>query len=72
MTKKHFIALADMIRDTKKRYENGAVTAVPFTQEQICDLADFCESQNPNFNRDLWRSYIAGKCGPNGGARRSG
>jgi hypothetical protein len=69
MSKKHFIALADAIRDTKKRYENGAVTAEPFSLMQICDLADFCQSQNSNFNRERWLSYIAGECGPNGGAR---
>jgi hypothetical protein len=30
-------------------------------------LADFCKAQNPNFNRDRWLDYIAGKCGKNGG-----
>jgi hypothetical protein len=43
MTKKHFIALAD-----------------------VNALADFCHSQNPNFNRSRWMGYIAGECGPNG------
>lgn len=59
MTKKHFIALADAIR----RYDHG------FNANQLNTLADFCESQNPNFNRERWLDYIAGHCGPNGGSK---
>jgi hypothetical protein len=33
----------------------------------IARLADFCQEQNPNFNRKRWLSYIAGECGPSGG-----
>jgi len=57
MSKKHFIALADAIR----------LAAVPFLDAQIEELADFCQSQNNQFNRERWLDYIAGKCGPNGG-----
>ena len=32
-------------------------------------IADFCANQNPHFNRARWLGYIAGTCGPNGGAR---
>lgn len=61
MTKKHFIALADAIREHNKYAVN------PFDEEQIKRLAQFCQSQNSNFNHDRWFAYIAGKCGPNGG-----
>lgn len=70
MSKKDFIALADAIREhneTLQRYGNGRFTQ--FTPDQIETIARFCESQNSNFKRDRWLSYIAGECGPNGGAR---
>ena len=63
MTKKHFIALADMVRRIKatnptKLVDIGTVESY---------LADFCESEIPQFNRERWLSYIAGNCGKNGG-----
>ncbi len=60
MTKKHFIKLADYLRDTLGYCE-------PFTEKQINHLSNFCHAQNPAFNRQRWFDYIAGKCGPNGG-----
>lgn len=62
MSKKHFIALADTIRIFNRFADQ------PFTDEQIRTLADFCQEQNGQFNRDRWLDYIAGKCGKNGGA----
>ena len=70
MTKKHFIQLADMIRE-----RNYLPNGVPTNHEErvqgyvIEMLAGFCESVNPEFKRDRWIDYIEGKCGPNGGAR---
>ena len=64
MTKKNFIALADVI----KRHTLDIAKA-PFSTHHIHALADFCESQSPNFNRSRWLDYIAGKCGPNGGKK---
>jgi hypothetical protein len=58
MYKKHFIELADWIR----------TSPVPFLPTHIEYLADFCKQQNSNFNRERWLGYIAGECGPNGGA----
>ena len=55
MTKKHFIALAEYAKE------------VGLTEGQIRILADFCQSQNPNFNRERWLGYIAGTNGKNGG-----
>lgn len=63
MSKKHFIALADAIRDYEKWNEPH------FTTQQIDMLARFCKQQNSQFNRERWIDYIAGKCGPNGGLR---
>ena len=59
MTKKHFIALADTIRQSP----------YAFNSTQLAVLADFCASQNPNFDRGRWLAYIEGKCGPSGGSR---
>ena len=67
MTKKHFIALADEIKDSNARFETGAVTAILFREEHINVLADFCQAQNPCFNRERWIGYISGANGPNGG-----
>lgn len=61
MTKKDFIALADTVR------EIACQSGQPLNEYQIGKLADFCQSQNPLFKRQLWLDYIAGKCGPGGG-----
>jgi hypothetical protein len=61
MSKKHFIRLAEYLRDTDRHCE-------PFTTRQIEHLADFCYEFNHRFNYYRWRDYIAGNCGPNGGA----
>lgn len=65
MTKKHFIALADTIIK-----HNSIHLASPFTILEIWSLVDFCRAQNPNFDEDLWVSYINGECGPNGGPKK--
>ena len=68
MTKKHFIALADAIR------EHNRIESAPekhghcsVNQVHLNMLADFCQSSNPNFNRERWLGYIAGENGKNGG-----
>ena len=58
MTKKDFIALADMIKTNNLS---------PFDAYQILALADFCKAQNPNFNKERWICYIKGECGLGGG-----
>jgi hypothetical protein len=63
MSKKHFIELADLIRN-----HNSVMPDQAFTTEQIRTLAMFCREQNPNFKQDRWLDYIAGKCGSSGGA----
>ncbi len=58
MTKKHFIALAD------------ALLSMPYPPpaEMVDALARFCRAQSAQFNEARWRDYLAGKCGPCGGA----
>jgi hypothetical protein len=68
MSKKHFVALADLIREHNRRAELNGET--PFTPDQLATLARFCVSENPLFKRERWLSYIAGECGPNGGTTR--
>lgn len=70
MSKKDFIALANAIREhNSEESEWSDPSSSPFDHCQIDVLADFCQSQNPNFNRDRWLGYIAGTNGPSGGAR---
>lgn len=64
MSKKHFILLATTIREF-----NSYNSHAPFSQEQITALALFCQRQNSRFNMQRWLDFIAGECGPNGGAR---
>ena len=66
MTKKHFIALADSMVaffETNAGAEMDAMTR----NVLINALADFCQSQNSNFNREPWLGYVAGTNGKNGG-----
>lgn len=64
MTKKDFIALADVIIRSAPSDRSACGT---FSQSAITELADFCQAQNPLFNRERWLAYIAGQCGPSGG-----
>ncbi len=61
MTKKNFIGLADMVKNFNQ-FEDE-----PFTERQIKELANFCVSMSPRFNRGLWLDYINGLYGSNGG-----
>jgi hypothetical protein len=65
MTKKHFIALADAV---KSMVTHDDASSLEYA-EVVSVLADFCQSQSENFNRERWLAYIAGECGPNGGKR---
>lgn len=64
MTKKHFIALADRIRDYNRQNR-------PISQSVLDMLADYLRSQNPRFMKQRWLDYIGGLCGPSGGKVRS-
>jgi hypothetical protein len=72
MTKKDFIALADMIRAHNMACKHPvAIHSTAFTPDQLDALADFCRSQNSEFKRDRWLGYVAGENGPSGGTVRS-
>ena len=65
MTKKHFIALAEILRDFNA--DAASIGQREFDSRQIHLLADFCSQQNPQFDRERWLGYIAGTNGKNGG-----
>lgn len=67
MTKKHFIELADAIRDHNSAAQRGFASYKEFDAVQLDTLAKLCASVNPNFKRERWLEYIAGNCGKNGG-----
>jgi len=76
MTKKHFIALANMLKHTKPSTREFDPKQADFIHGQLTlwedlreVLAEFCASQNPHFNRERWLAYIADECGPNGGRK---
>jgi len=64
MSKRDFIALADVIRAFNKSGRR------PFSEGELSALADWCQATNPRFNRPWWFGYIRGICGPNGGERK--
>ncbi len=63
MSKQDFVALADAIRE-HNQYENTP----KFTEDHINTLILFCRRQNHAFMSGRSKDYIAGECGPNGGA----
>ena len=65
MTKKHFISLANYI----KQHNNWSTPK--FTDEHIETLARFCNDANPRFDKTRWISYVKGECGPNGGTPKT-
>lgn len=81
MSKKDFIALADMMKQTRPMvpfYLGGLEARVRYGGalhqwgDMRAALADFCAAQNPRFNRERWLAYIAGQVGPNGGKVKGG
>jgi len=69
MSKKDFIALADTLRAVRASYSpHWDANLFRACDDHVKALADFCAGQNPNFNRERWLDYIAGKCGPSGGS----
>ena len=57
MTKKDVVALAEALRI----HNQTAGGPTEFTPDHLRVLADFCVSQEPNFNRKRWIDYIAGE-----------
>ena len=67
MNKKHFIALAEALREVKPREDD------PFAygqwQRDVAAICGVCRSQNCNFNESVFLGFINGTKGPNGGKR---
>lgn len=69
MSKKDFVALADVLRDVRSIYApHWDANLFRACDDHIKAIADFCKQQNPDFKRERWLNYIKGECGPNGGA----
>ena len=67
MTRQQLIAaLADWIRrdNSLSREDPFNLEHASFTRTQIDSLASFCQSQNPQFNRQRWLDYVASTHGP--------
>ena len=70
MSKRHFIALADLLRSHDFKMSISLIDDPAKRYQAIANmLADFCRSQNPAFNRERWLGYINGDNGPSGGKR---
>ena len=71
MTKKDFIALADELRPALRGpimvHETGKPVKT-IQGELVNALCRFMAAQNPLFKEARWRAYLAGDCGPGGGA----
>lgn len=66
MTKKDFIALADMMRATMPSEMNNPRAYDQWITDREA-LANVCADSNEAFNRSIWVGYVMGKNGPNGG-----
>ena len=60
LTKKDLVALADALRI----HNQTADGRTEFTPDHLVVLADFCASQDLNFNRKRWMDNITGEGGP--------
>ena len=74
MSKRDFVSLADAIRQDLCGFRMVYDENTPdVSVAKVVDmLARFCKHQNYAFKEDRWRSYLAGECGPNGGAVKKG
>ena len=70
MSKRDFVSLADAIRQDLCGFRMVYDENTPdVSVAKVVDmLARFCKHQNYAFKEDRWRSYLAGECGPSGGA----
>ena len=60
MTKKDFIRLADYLRHINWKTDEARLI--------LGTICDFCKATNPRFDEEKFLGYLAGTCGPNGGA----
>jgi hypothetical protein len=69
MSKKHFIALADELRQWHSDFVRNHGQQAYDSMVDLC--VSFCRSQNYRFDTDRFRGYVAGDCGPCGGKVKS-
>ena len=67
MTKKHFIALADALKESRPIMPLDSDKGRQWCKD-VHTIGDCLDRANPQFNRERWLDYIEGKCGPSGGA----
>lgn len=67
MGKKDFIALADTLRPILGP-DNESELWTGKREHVVNFLCAFMRGANPRFKEDRWRAYLAGQCGPSGGA----
>jgi len=63
MTKKHFEAIAKIIRQNHPGSDNAWLPSPTVWNDLISDLADLCADENPRFSR--WRFILACRPDPN-------
>jgi hypothetical protein len=61
MSKKHFVALADHIKNHE---------GTPFSDDHLKVLSSYLAKQNPQFKSDRWHGYVKGSNGPSGGKKK--
>lgn len=67
MSKQDFIALADALRGEKPA-DHWDPNKKAQWENDCRAIARVCKRANSAFKEDRWFAYIAGDCGPNGGA----
>lgn len=74
MSKKHFIQLADSIKEQFANlnavpwtFDGERLAAVAAVEDTMHSIANVCAASSSKFNRERWLSYIKGECTANGG-----
>lgn len=62
MTRKDYIAFADIFTKSLNKVDKGSVTKQMFTMPEVLAIIEDCialfESDNPNFNKQVFIKYI--------------
>lgn len=57
MTKKHFTALADILKESKPNTYDSTEVWDKWTELYV-KIGKFCREENPNFDPDLFEEYV--------------
>jgi len=69
MTKKDFIAIGDIFKAEFGRLHPLEDGTREVLKSLLGDFVELFQADNPHFKADRFRAYVAGECGPNGGAK---